>query len=109
MITIKIASDFSPTPGGRFRKMGPKSGEEFRDLLASHLAKNEPVVVVLDGVEGYGSSFLEEAFGGLARLRQWSQADIGRLLTIQAMAPEYKTYEREAKQYLSEAFGRANA
>lgn len=108
MVTIRIASDFSPTPGGRFRAMGPKSGEEFRDLLASRLGDNEPVTVVLDGVEGYGSSFLEEAFGGLARTGRWSKATIDQLLTIRALTPAYKTYEREAKRYLSEAFARAN-
>ena len=33
MIIIKIATEFSNTPGGRFIKEGPNSGEEFRDKL----------------------------------------------------------------------------
>ena len=107
MNTIRVASDFSPTPGGRFRSMGPKSGEEFRDLIATYLFQNKPVTVVLDGVEGYGSSFLEEAFGGLARMRRWSRTELQRLLRIEATTPSFKTYEREAKQYIEEEFSRA--
>jgi len=107
MKIIRVASDFSKTPGGRFRSMGPKSGEEFRDIVAASLARGEAVTVVLDGVEGYGSSFLEEAFGGLARLKRWTHVELLRLLRIEAKTPEFKTYEREAKQYLDEAFMRA--
>lgn len=107
MTVIRIASDFSSTPGGRLRSMGPKSGEEFRDVLASHLTRGEPVTVVLDGVEGYGSSFLEEAFGGLVRMGRWSRADLQRMLRIEARTAAFKTYEREAKQYLEEAFSHA--
>lgn len=65
---ISVAADFSPTPVGRQLSDGPKSGELFRrKILAPALRKFEQVSVVLDGVEGVGSSFLEEAFGGLIR------------------------------------------
>ena len=68
---IKMA-EFTTAPGGRYRKDGEKSGEEFRDehLLPAVLAALEAgktVTIDLDGVIGYGSSFLEEAFGGLER------------------------------------------
>lgn len=69
MLTIEIAKDFSTEPGGRFLTDGPASGQRFRDeMLSPALSEGEHVLVVLDGVEGYGSSFLEEAFGGLVRL-----------------------------------------
>ena len=66
---ISIAKDFSPTPAGRYRSDGPFPGEKFRDdLLLPALRKDtEPVTVELDGTAGFGSSFLEEAFGGLVR------------------------------------------
>ena len=72
MTTIKIATDFSDTPGARFRSDGPFSGEEFREDMLMPLfeddADNREILIDLDGAEGYPSSFLEEAFGGLARM-----------------------------------------
>lgn len=68
MKTIAVAQDFSRYPGGRHLKDGPFSGEGFRErFLRSPLAHGEAVHVILDGARGYGSSFLEEAFGGLVR------------------------------------------
>lgn len=69
--TISIAKDFSRYPGGRFIKQGPWSGELFREqvLMPAINSGNKPVVIELDGTLGYGSSFLEEAFGGLVRLK----------------------------------------
>lgn len=68
---IIIASDFSDTPGGRYRKDGEFSGEEFRDELLrpafESLGTNAKLTIDLDGAYGYPVSFLEEAFGGLAR------------------------------------------
>ncbi len=71
-MTINIAKDYSKTPGGRFIKEGEYSGEDFREkILAPAFAKckknREQLTVNLDGGYGYGSSFLEEAFGGLVR------------------------------------------
>ena len=71
MITINIASEFSDTPGARYKKEDPFSGEEFREqFLEKHFedeGDNEKIKIVLDGVEGYATSFLEETFGGLGR------------------------------------------
>ena len=68
MKTISVAKDFSRYPAGRFREDGPYSGQAFReDFLQGPLQQNEDVEVHLDGTRGYGSSFLEEAFGGLVR------------------------------------------
>jgi len=65
---ISVAKDFSRFPAGRHRDDGPYSGELFRDnTLCPALAQGTKVVVDLDGTLGYGSSFLEEAFGGLVR------------------------------------------
>ncbi len=66
--TIKIASQFSETPIGRYRTDGPESGEVFReDILIPALAKHQKVRLVFDGVEGLPSSFWEEVMGGLIR------------------------------------------
>ena len=69
---IKIKDDFSDTPGGRYIKEGEFSGEEFREkiLLPAYVkAQNdgEKLTIDFDDCYGYGTSFLEEAFGGLVR------------------------------------------
>jgi hypothetical protein len=70
MTRIKIAVDFSATPGTRYVKDGSDSGEKFREevLIPRYRESNgADLVIELDGVEGYPASFLEEAFGGFAR------------------------------------------
>lgn len=69
---ISIARDFSPYTGARYRTDGPYSGQEFReDLLEPRflqaVEQGQKLLINLDGTEGYATSFLEEAFGGLAR------------------------------------------
>lgn len=65
---IYIAKEFSKKPVGRYLNEGNFSGEYFRlNYLEDKLLKNEFIEIYLDGVLGYGASFLEEAFGGLTR------------------------------------------
>ena len=72
-MTINVAKEFTIHPGPRYPHQGRGSGEEFRERhlkpkFVAAISKGEPLVVELDGVEfGYPTSFLEEAFGGLAR------------------------------------------
>lgn len=67
-VTLDIAKDFSAAPAGRYRTDGDFSGEAFReDFLVPALNEADEIVVLMDGTEGYGSSFLDEAFGGLVR------------------------------------------
>lgn len=71
-MTINIANDYTKSPGGRFVSEGDYSGEDFRESIlfpAYEECKRtgKKLTVILDGGYGYGSSFLEEAFGGLAR------------------------------------------
>lgn len=69
--TITIARDFSNRLGARYRKDGPYSGQEF---LESHLkpaleravAGDYRVLIDLDGVWGYPSSFVSGSFGKLS-------------------------------------------
>lgn len=70
--SIVIAKQFSDTPGPRSKDEGDFSGEEFLEklLMSSYeksVAEGGKLLVDLDGTEGYATSFLEAAFGGLAR------------------------------------------
>ena len=68
MTEVVLAKQFSRYPAGRFLADGPFSGELFRKkFLLDALRQREEIIVDLDGARGYGSSFLEEAFGGLIR------------------------------------------
>ena len=68
---IFVAKDFSKHPAGRFLSDGPFSGERFREEtlipMIQALDAEEVITIHLDGTRGYGSSFLEESFGGLIR------------------------------------------
>ena len=70
-ITITIRTDFSDSPGARYRKDGPHSGEEFFEKLLKPkfeeaIANKVKLVIDLDGVWGYPSSFVSGSFGKLS-------------------------------------------
>lgn len=86
--TIDIANEFSKVPAGRFLADGPFSGEAFREAhLRPALQASGEVVVLLDGGKGYGSSFLEEAFGGLARRGYFSYDELRLKLRLISADP----------------------
>ncbi len=76
-VVFSIAKDFSPHPGPRFARQGANSGEALRQRLTKIL-KDHPskLVIDLDGTKGIGSSFLDEAFGGLVRSEHMSKNDL---------------------------------
>lgn len=104
---ISVEEMFSPFPGGRHRIDGDFSGQEFReDILIPALEKFDRVVVLLDGAEGYPSSFLEESFGGLIRAG-YELSFIRKRLTIRAVDPHFETYKLLAERYLEDEARRA--
>jgi len=79
-MTINIANDFSIKPLGRYYTDGQSSGERFREeFLVPAFRNSDKVTVIFDGVEGFGSSFLEEAFGGLVRVHHFAKTELERL------------------------------
>jgi hypothetical protein len=66
--TYDFAESFSKYPGGRYRRHGPFSGEEFRDdVLMPLVDKHKKVKLNLTGTYGFGSSFIDEAFGEMGK------------------------------------------
>jgi STAS-like domain of unknown function (DUF4325) len=107
---ISIAAQFSRYPGPRYRKDGPFSGEEFREEFLAPALQNAGktgslVIVTLDGVAGYGSSFLEEAFGGLVRTG-FSPQFLKQHLRIEAKAPRFQHHKIRAESYIEEEASR---
>lgn len=104
MVTINIAQDFSDTPGGRFINEGEYSGELFRDkiLLPKYRdaeEKNERIEINFDGCWGFGTSFLEEAFGGLVRKLK-KKGILNRIILVSL---EDETIPDNVRKYITEA------
>lgn len=105
MIKVKISDDYTKTPGGRFEAEGSFSGEDFRNKLLEakyQTAKQEgdTLVVDLDGGYGYATSFLEEAFGGLAR-----KTKDPYLRTIKIISNEEPALVDKVCKYIEDALG----
>lgn len=104
---IRIETDFTWAPAGRYRKYGDYTGEVFRDdLLVPALKEHDSVTVDLDGVMGYGSSFIEETFGGLIRESGYSEKMLKNILKIKTH--EFKSIEQEIWTHIADAETVAN-
>lgn len=101
MTTVKIASDFTRFPSGRYKKGGSTSGEAFRErFLEKPLREGQVVRVDFDGTIGYGSSFLEEAFGGVVRALNVPSEFVLDHLQLVSTDP---SIAEEVRQYIVEA------
>lgn len=104
---INVATDFSDVPGPRSRDEGTFSGEQFlEDLLLPQfklaVAGNQKLCINLDGTEGYATSFLESAFGGLTRLYNPDFV----LSILEFVSDEEPYLVEEITIYISEAAGK---
>lgn len=91
---ILNVKDFSKTPGSRYWDEGTKahSGEEFREDFLEPIFKKvlqtcDTILINLDGTIGYGTSWLEEVFGGLARI--YGKEKVLEKLNFQSFEEEY--------------------
>lgn len=106
MTIVNVARDFTKYPAGRKKSAGPTSGEEFRErFLLPYITNLTKVVIELDGVIGYGSSFLEEAFGGAVRTTGISREQFDALVELRSADQALLT---EIREYVSEAARRKN-
>ena len=68
---IIVKTDFSDTPGARYKSDGPNSGELFLEKFLTKKFNNAvngnyKILIDLDGVWGYPSSFVSGSFGKLS-------------------------------------------
>lgn len=101
-VRVNVAKQFTRLPGLRYIRLGKFSGEEFREkFLIEPLQQGKFVTVELDGVRGYGSSFLEEAFGGTVRRLNLGIEDALRRLKVETSVDSWRLdveeYIRTAK------------
>ena len=106
---IDIVKEFTDKPGARYESQGSNSGEKFRDTILypkflESLNKNEELVVDLDGGYGYGSSFLEESFGGLVRrLKKENNENYKKVANIKIISNDNKLWIEKINTYIQEA------
>ena len=99
-----IAEDFSPYPAGRYPEDGEFNGTTFRrDHLVPALGEFDRVEVVFDGVAGFGSSFLEEAFGGLIREEGMGNEFLDNHLVLSTTEADLDDDVELARKYIAEA------
>jgi hypothetical protein len=104
MKVINIARQFSEFPTGRFYTDGPDSGQRFRDEhLLTPLSQGDTVKVELSGTDGYGSSFLDEAFGGVVRILRFSSAEAAARILFEVSDPSDQTFINETRGYIADA------
>jgi hypothetical protein len=102
--TIHVAGEFARFPFGRYKTDGKTSGEVFRQEVLLPAIKDDTVVVVdLNGTRPMGSSWLEEAFGGLVRKDNFTLEFLQDHLKIQTTR---KDYEDEIWGYIRKAWAR---
>jgi hypothetical protein len=101
MLVINVAKDYTRYPAGRFARHGATSGEGFREQhLVPAVRSGERFAVELDGTIGYGSSFLEEAFGGLVRRLRVAPDE---LLARMELRSEDRSLIAEVQEYIRDA------
>lgn len=103
-IYISVADDFSTTPGARFPEDGPFSAEEFRKdyvepAFEQACSEKKKLIIDLDGVKGYATSFLQGTFGNLAS-KYGSVKVFENVKIISEDDPFVKDY---VEQYIKEA------
>jgi hypothetical protein len=101
---LSVAKAFSETPGPRSRNEGDFSGEAFLEEVLEPLflavrQEGRVLLVDLDGTEGYATSFLEAAFGGLTR--KYSANDV--LKSLQFKSDDEPYLIDEIRKYIEDA------
>lgn len=103
MVEINIALHFTKTPGARNYDDGKKSGEEFfhQVLQPKYLQATKEgtkLKIVIDGIEGFPSSFINEAFGLLGNT--YPPEEVWNNLII--VSTEVPKYVKKIKESIDE-------
>ena len=106
---ISVARDFSRYPAGRTPKDGPNNGKKFRKMIKPIVDRGDHLVIHLEGTMGYGSSFLEEAFGGLVRETGMTYEEFQKQVEIVSDDPEFEFYCKMSREFAARAASEASA
>jgi hypothetical protein len=104
---LKVA-DFSRYPAGRDAGDGDFNGLRYRHeflqpALERASERHGTLLVSLEGVLSFGSSFLEEAFGGLVREGGFSKEELHRLMKVYIGKESLRKYEASIWKHIESA------
>jgi hypothetical protein len=105
---MSIANEFSPYPAGRDENDGKFNGTKFRrDFLLPRvreaISENKKLVISLEGMKSFGSSFLEEAFGGLIRKENIDKLSLRKILEVKVDWVGSERYKEAIFRYIDQA------
>jgi len=108
MKKLNIGKEFSTDPAGRYRTDGKGSGEEFREdhlkKIIQSLDPEEKVQIIIDdGVEGYGSSFLTEGFAGMVKFGYIKSDELIEKIEIIYKDTDFEFYKNKIISYIKQA------
>lgn len=105
MKTLNIGRDFSLDPAGRFLSDEGDNGEKFREMYLkpaiNALKPDEKLHIILDdGVESYGSSFLSEGFAGMVKYGYITSHDLLEKIVIDYSNDDFEFYKNKIITYI---------
>lgn len=103
MINVNVKYDFYECPGLRYSSQSENSGEEFynkvlQPAFINAIENKKKLYVNLDGVDGYASCFLDEAFGRL--VYDFTLDVVKKTLTIISVEEPHWINMIETKTYI---------
>lgn len=110
MKTFNIGKEFSTDPIGRYRSDGEendeRSGEAFREdhliPLLRNLESGEKLEIIIDdGVESYGSSFLSEGFGGIVKYGYMTSDELLSKIEIKCSDEDFEFFKKKILEYIA--------
>ena len=111
MPKFNVGPEFSFDPSGRFvsdNNGNGSDGSTFRELYLKgkieSLGQGRQLTVILDdGVESYGSSFLTEGFAGMVKFGYITAPQLLEKLKFEYTDEDFLFYEHKIIQYIGEA------
>lgn len=108
MAIFNIGKDFSTDPAGRYQSDGEFNGERFREEFLiprlKGLKKGEVLEIVIDdGVEAYGSSFISEGFAGVIKCGHMTRDELLKKIKITYSNPEFGFFEKRIIDHIKKS------
>lgn len=105
---LDVAREFSSYPIGRYKGDSEFNGTKFRETLLvprlkAAIKSNKTLVVDIDGMRSFGSSFLEESFGGLITDEGLSRALVQDHLRVKTTRPGFQAFVKMIDLFISNA------
>lgn len=100
MIEYNFAKEFSKIPGPRYKRLGPHSGEEFReDVLKKWFENDQEVIIDINGVNlTFGPSFISESFVKAAR--EYGEDKFYKIIHFKEDSEKNITFQKKVKSYI---------